>query len=207
VDRNGDLLLSQPRQKLLVTRYSSTGKEKGGFGEKLTPTSVHPESCQEHQLCQDRRYAVTLNRVLIDVAIDGAVAVAAETVPIVRKYASDGSLVFETWLSGGVIDDLKKAQWGSPEEWNYYSFNADGVQVLRMITGLSVDPSTGWIYCMVGSESIFVLSPKGEQLAILRQDRDPARSLESLVVRDGVAYMNDWRWLYRAQLVLPLVNH
>jgi len=197
----GTILLSQPRQGSLLIEYSSTGEKLRDLGTHLQPEDLYRQTCAAQPLCGDRRFAVSLNRVLAALESDGSVVVAFTIAPVVRKYSPEGRLLFETRLRGGVVDQLAEQQWDSPETWgSYYSFNSDGVQVLQMITGLSVDASTGLIYCMVGAREIFVLAPDGSQLTILRQHGERSRHLESITVVDGVAYMNDWRYLYRAKL-------
>lgn len=192
VGREGTIFLSQPRNRHLVTVYDSRGKEIRGIGEKIAPAEVYPDACKTQERCKDRRYHVTLNRVSLATGADGDLYVAFDNAPIVRRYDAEGRLIFETRLRGGHVETIHQQQWSSPGEWSYYSYNVDGVQVLTIINGLSVDEASGRIYCLVGSQAIYVLSRDGTQIAILEQEWEKPRALDSIAVRGHDGYLTNW---------------
>ena len=199
VDDKGTIYLSQPRQGHLLTTYSPRGGRLGGIGDLVTPNDLYTD-CGAHSLCRNRRFSVTLNRVLSAIDHKGGVVVAFSAAPLLRRYSAKGQLTYETRFKGGLIDTLIAASWKDPESWReYHSSNSDGVQVLRMITSVSVDSQTGLTYCLVGGEELFVFSPEGRQLAILNQ-RGDGPPLESVSVSGSVAHFTDSRYLYRAEL-------
>ncbi len=197
VDSQGGIFLSQPRNENLLTAYDSRGRKLRGVGEKLEPEKVYPEVCKTNPRCQDRRYRVTLNRVKAAVDGDDNLYVGFDVAPIVRRYDSEGRLIFETRLEGGHVDAMVELQWETPKKWwDYYSYNLDGVQALTIVNGLTVDPATGKVYCLVGSRAIYVLAPDGRQIAVLNQSGEEPLPFDSVSVSGRDGYLTNWGGIF-----------
>lgn len=204
VDSRDRYYLNQPRQGALLTRYSVSGERDASVGELLNPADVF-EGCDQLSRCRDRRFAVRLNRVVTTMAPGDSIVAAFTAAPIVRRYAANGDLEFETRLRGDLIDELVNVSMGNRESWTPYitmSMETDGINALTLLHDVSVDPGTDLIYCLVGGRELYVLSPAGEQLAILTQDGSNA-GFGSVAVEQGVAWLAGYSKLYRAELPRP----
>lgn len=204
-DSRGRYYLNQPRQGSLLTRYSGASASPTAVGELLRPDNVF-EDCEEHSRCKDPRFAIRLNRAVLAVAPDDSVVVAFTAAPIVRRYAVNGELEFETLIQGGLMEELLPIAMSDRDAWVPHiagtNIDSDNVNALTMLYAVSVDPRTGLIYCLVGGREIHVLSLSGERLAILRRahDEHDDKGFGSVTVVDGSAWLTRYSELYRAQL-------
>ncbi len=201
LDSKGRMFLNQPRQGSVIVRYSPLGDRQLLIGELLRPGDVYPD-CDQHSRCRDRRFAVRLNRVVMAVAPSDALVAAFTAAPVVSRYSVDGELEFQTRLRGRLIGDLMGVAMQEREAWTPWiteNLATDGINALPMLTGVAVDSRTGLVFCLVGGRELYVLSPTGDQLGILRQ-RGAQASFGSVSVADGVAWFTGFSSLWRAEL-------
>ncbi len=194
VDSSGHIYVNQPQRGTLVSSFGWDGKLVRRFGRLKQASEVFGANYKQY----DDSHRLQLN-VASSLDSDGEhIYLAFTHLPILQKYRSDGTLVWEKRLKGPGIEWLEAALWNPPREPGLLKFNAFGMTLVRIIKGISYDPVRNLIALLLGDDSVWILNSNGDVLKVIDvpgyNKRDAKRkhnkTFWKLSMYDGTIYLS-----------------
>ena len=171
VNSKNEILLNQPGRGFLVTAYGPDGAVKREFGVLRSPPaefSVHPE--------HDPRE--TYNRVNLTVDASDKIYVAWRFEARVQKYGPAGEVIWDMELTGREANDFKqKARNNS----GYFKYNGATI----ILSGIAHDPSSGLVYVLFPSRTLYVLDKQGNKLGAFLDIRGNVWPFNSITANEN----------------------
>lgn len=160
VDAQNQLYLGQPQAGSLITVYSSTGTKLRSFGQLKKYSEIYGEAFRD----KDASYMNALNRVRLASDKAGNLYVSFMNTPLIRKYAPDGTLMFERRVEGPEIDGLLEAI----QKRRYIATKIDGIDMRIIALDPVIDPVNGNIMVPLVDGSVYVADREGNRVSLLR---------------------------------------
>lgn len=194
VDNSGQIYVNQPQRGALISVFRRDGRLVRSFGRLKQASEVFGTKYKQY----DDSHRLQLNLASLDSDGDGHIYLAFTHLPILQKYRSDGTLVWEKRLKGPGIEWLEAALWNPPKNPGLLKLNAFRVVLPIIIKGISHDPVRKLIAILLGDDTIWVLNSNGDVLKVIDvpgyNKRDAKRkhnkTFWKLSMYDGTIYLS-----------------
>lgn len=163
VSREKEVYLGQPESGSLVNVFTAEGKKLRSFGKLKKFSEVYGAQYSD----KDELYEVAVNRVRLFIDEAGSVYVTFMLAPIIQKYDSRGTLLFERRLQGEEINQLTDILINR-SAFKYLSTSRDGFEARFITLDPVVDPGTGNIHVLLPNGLIYVADGDGQKVSLLR---------------------------------------
>ena len=171
ISADGLLFLGLPGEKTVVSAFDSSGNRTNGFGALRKVTDLY----QGKGGALDERFRIVINRVHLEADREGGVFVIYRFAPVVQHYDRMGELVWETRLTGALVDTLSERFLNRSRGAANFMMTATDGQAANVVTlGAAYDTPLRRVYVVLPGFGLAILDDLGKQVEILPLDAGQA---------------------------------